>query len=310
MKTANRALAHGDTGLVRFFSGIMLLISICCIQTPAVFAGGGVSVFVSILPQKYFVQQIGKAHVDVRVMVQPGASPATYEPKPAQMAAISRAQAYFAVGVPFERTWLGKIAATNPDMLVVHTDRGIEKLPMQTLEEGEDASMDGDHHHPGGLDPHIWLSPPLVKKQARAVFEGLIKVDPAHRSAYENNLEVFIAEIEALDQELENLFADRRGLRFMVFHPSWGYFAHRYGLKQVPIEIEGKEPKPAELGRLITVARQGGIRVLFAQSQFSTRSASMISREIGGRVVLIDPLAENWSENLRSVADQFRSALK
>jgi zinc transport system substrate-binding protein len=303
----NRALSHGGAALVRFFLKIICLISICYIQTPAVFAGGGVPVFVSILPQKYFVQQIGKTHVDVRVMVQPGASPATYEPKPEQMAALSRARAYFAVGVPFEKTWLGKIAAANPDMAVIRTDRGIEKLSMHTHgHQGPDAHMDD----PGGLDPHIWLSPPLVKKQARAIFEGLIKIDPAHRPAYEENLAAFLSEIEDLDQALRNLFAGHQGLAFMVFHPSWGYFAHRYGLKQVPIEIEGKEPKPAELGMLITVARREGIQVLFAQPQFSTRSADLIAREIGGRVVLIDPLAMNWPENLRKVANQLRSALK
>ncbi|HHP7235469.1 MAG TPA: metal ABC transporter solute-binding protein, Zn/Mn family [Desulfobacterales bacterium] len=294
-------------------------------------------VFVSIIPQKYFVQQIGKELVAVQAMVQPGGGPHNYEPKPQQMADLSTAKIYFAIGVPFENAWLDKIAAANPDMRVVHTDHGIQKLAMAAHhhhhhddkaeehhagehhdadhdhKEGEhhgEAAHGEDHHDHAGLDPHIWLSPPLVKIQARTILAALQEADPAHRSIYEANFQEFAAQIAQLDADLKKIFAGKKGLQFMVFHPAWGYFAHAYGLKQLPIEIEGKDPKPAQLQELIQHARENGIKVIFVQPQFSTKSAEVVAREIGGQVVFADPLAEDWMANLHQVADKFQAALK
>ncbi|WP_319522840.1 metal ABC transporter solute-binding protein, Zn/Mn family [uncultured Desulfosarcina sp.] len=279
-------------------------------------------VFVSIVPQKFFVQQIGKDLVDVQAMVQPGASPATYEPKPRQMAALSGAKIYFSIGVPFEKAWLDKIAAANPQMTVVHTDDGIEKIPMAAHHHHEDhAGKDGEekhhaddhekgHHGHTGLDPHIWLSPPLVRIQARTITTALQTADPAHRDVYDANFRDFAGRIDQLDNDLRDTLAGRFGMSFMVFHPAWGYFAHAYGLKQMPIEIEGKDPKPARLQALIEHAREHNIHVIFVQPQFSTKSAELIAREIDGQVVAANPLAEDWMANLRQVADKFKAALK
>jgi zinc transport system substrate-binding protein len=300
------------------------------------FAADKLTVFVSILPQKYFVQQIGKDFIDVHVMVLPGASPAIYEPKPKQMATLSRADVYFSIGVPFEKVWLRKIAAVNPSMKLIHTDRGIQKIHMTLTyinvkkhhdekrpghEKGGSHRGIGDHNqgghgqnedHPdhGALDPHIWLSPPLVKKQAKTIMETLIEVDPDNAREYQSNYDTFISEIDRLDMKLKKIFADRQDLQFMVFHPSWGYFARTYGLIQVPIEIEGKDPKPAQLQTLIETARAQRIKVVFVQPQFSSRSARQIAREIGGQVVTADSLALNWSENLVEVAGKFKAALQ
>ena len=278
-------------------------------------ASNRLPVFVSIVPQRYFVQQIGKDLVDVKVMVQPGASPATYEPKPRQMSDLSKARVYFAIGVPFENTWLRKIATANPEMKMVHTDHGIEKIPMaehhhETDEHHEDEAHEEDHHEHAGLDPHIWLSPPLVKTQARTILAALQEADPGHRNVYEANFQNFVSRIDQLDADLRKTFADKQGLQFMVFHPSWGYFAHAYGLKQVAIEIEGKSPKPAQLKELIEHAREKGIRIIFVQPQFSTKSAELIAREISGQVAFADPLAQDWMANLNHVADNFKEALK
>ncbi len=325
--------------------------------TASATAKSKVPVFVSILPQKYFVQQIGKDLVDIQVMVQPGASPATYEPKPRQMANLSKTKIYFAIGVPFEKAWLKKIAATNPGMQVVQTDQGIEKLEMvahhhhdeheghehhgEGHHEHEEAGHHGeekhehehahekdhhgeehhhekgkhhedehDHHEHTGLDPHIWLSPPLVKIQARTILTALQNADPQNRAVYEANYKTFTAQLERLDNDLKKVFTGKTGLDFMVFHPAWGYFAHAYGIKQVPIEIEGKDPKPAQLKELIKHAKEEGVKVVFVQPQFSTRSAKVVAREIGGQVVFADPLAEDWMTNLREVANKFQSALK
>jgi len=290
-------------------------------------------VFVSILPQKTFVQEIGGDRVSVQVMVQPGASPATYEPKPRQMAALAGAQIYFSIGVPFENVWLDKIATASPAMSVVRTDSGIHKLAMAAHNHGGGAEPDKAHdnghhdngHHEGGLheghskeafhgrhglDPHVWLSPALVKIQAGHILAALTQADPGHADVYEANYTRFIDSISRLDAELKAVFKGKQGLQFMVFHPSWGYFAKDYGLTQIPIEIEGKNPKLAQLQTLIRHAREHKIRIIFVQPQFSTKSADVVAREIGGKVAFADPLAQDWEGNLRYVAGQFRAALK
>ena len=133
------------------------------------------NVTVSILPQTYFVERIGGEHVDVNVMVQPGNSPATYEPKPEQLTSLSKADAYISIGVPFESAWLDKIAAANKNMRMVDTTQGIEKVSQ---------------------DPHIWLSPELVKIQSQTIYEALSELDPAHEAEFKANLDAFIADIE------------------------------------------------------------------------------------------------------------------
>ena len=165
--------------------------------------------------------------------------------------------------------------------------------------------------HAGIKDPHIWLAPPLVMLQARNIPDGLLKVDPDQREVYEAKYDRFISELVALDIKIINQFkGTNQGARFMVYHPSWGYFARAYGLKQIPIEMEGKNPTARELHDLIRMARRDGIRVIFVQPQFSTKSANTIAKAIGGQVMFADPLALNWAENLEEVAAGFASALK
>jgi zinc transport system substrate-binding protein len=280
----------------------------------SVFANNRLPVFVSIEPQKYFVSQIGRDLVDVQVMVQSGANPHTYEPKPLQMAALSKAKIYFSIGVTFENIWLNKISSTNPHLIIVHTDEKIQKIPMLTHHHHDDNGHihreDHNHSHDSNLDPHIWLSPPLVKIQALNIVNALQQADPVNSAKYEANYKDFIAQIDLLHIELESIFSEKEGTPFMVFHPSWGYFAQAYGLKQVPIEVEGKDPKPAQLIEIIQYAKEHDIKVIFVQPQFSTRSAQMIAKEIGGQVVSIDPLALNWAENLRQVGSIFEDILK
>ncbi len=298
---------------------LCLAILVACAFAPAAQAKK-LTVFVSILPQKYFVEQIAKDLADVTVMVQPGASPATYEPKPGQMTALSKAALYFAIGVPFEDSWLARISSANPGLTVIHTDRDIEKIPMahhdHSIEEHHNQEAEGrdehegNHHDDQGLDPHIWLSPELVKIQAEVIFTALKTIDPSHQSVYETNYNDFSRRLEILDKDLHDLFKNRKGFRFMVFHPSWGYFAKNYDLVQVPIEIEGKNPKPAQLKELIKDARKSNISVIFVQPQFSTRNAKLIAREINGRVIFADPLSPDWMTNMKDVAQKFMEAAK
>jgi len=269
-------------------------------------------VFVSILPQAYFVERIGGERVAVQVMVQPGASPATYEPKPRQMAALAGTKLYFAIGVPFEKTWLPRIMGAHAALKIVHTDQGIEKMTMQAHhheEEEAEGEKHEDHDHITP-DPHVWVSPPDVLIQAQNITTALQQADPEHRDFYETNRRAFASDIQALDTEIRSILADKRDQRFMVFHPSWGYFARAYGLQQIAIEIEGKDPKPAQLQELIKVAREQQIRVVFVQPQFSTKSAGLIAEAIGGKIAFADPLARDWLVNLKSVAAVFRQALR
>ena len=249
---------------------------------------GPLNITVSILPQKYFVERIGGEHVEVNVMVEPGASPATYEPKPERLTALSEAAAYVSIGVPFEDTWLDKIASANSDMLIVDTTQSIEKM---------------------GTDPHIWLSPSLVKIQSQTIYKALAQLDSAHEPDYKANLNSFIADIDDLDAEIRETLTGLKTRKFMVFHPAWGYFARDYGLEMIPIEVGGQEPSAAELAALVTEAREEGIKVIFAQPEFSTKDAKTIANEIGGEVLLISSLAPDWLDNLRKVAQTFAEVL-
>lgn len=281
-----------------------------------------ITVCVSIVPQKYFTEKIGGTLVDVNVMVEPGSNPANYEPKPRQMVALAKTMIYFSIGVPFENAWLDKIAAANPKMQIVRTQKGIEKIRMkrhighhdgdhpQEVQKRSDDHTAKPHQH-GIKDPHIWLSPPLVMLQARNILHALTNADPAHRSVYETNYKIFINEIVDLDAELRIMFAENLGHKeFMVFHPAWGYFADAYGLSQIAVEIEGKEPKPADLKHLIEYARKRGIQVVFVQPQFSTKSAAVIAGAIQGQTVFADPLAPDWAENLRRTGTKFVGIFK
>jgi zinc transport system substrate-binding protein len=259
-----------------------------------------IKVFVSIIPQAYFVERIGGDRVDVSVMVGPGHSPATYEPLPKQMTQLSQARLYFRIGVPFENVWIERISRANPNMLVIDTRRGIELLPMDTHVHSPQVATHG--HHEGLRDPHIWLSVRLVKIQARNICDALISEDPTHAPYYSENLRVFQLDLDRLDTEITEVLSSRNIRRFMVFHPAWGYFARDYQLDQMPIEVEGKGPSGKKLANLIERAREEGIKVIFVQQQFSTKSAEIVARAIGGKVIQIDPLDRDYVNNMRKIA--------
>jgi zinc transport system substrate-binding protein len=276
--------------------------------------GGGrdtdaLSVYVSILPQTYFVERIGKEHVTVDVLVLPGQSPATYEPSARQMAGLERADVMFTVGVPFERAVVPKIERMFPELDVVDTSRGIT-LRRMAAEHNHDHGHE-EHVSDGraGRDPHIWLSPRLVKIQAATIRDALKRLRPSQAAAFDRNYDAFAADLDRLDKTLAESMRPVAGKEMLVFHPSFGYFADAYGLRQVAIESEGKEPGPRELERIIARARGSGMRVIFVQKQFSTRSAAAIAEAIGGAVVPIDPLARDYIGNLTRLARAVKAGL-
>ncbi|MBN2583698.1 MAG: zinc ABC transporter substrate-binding protein [Planctomycetes bacterium] len=284
-----------------------------------------VHVFVSILPQACFVERVGGERVQVDVMVGPGQSPETYELMPKQMVRLAAARAFFRIGVPFEESLLKKIAATMPNLHIVDTRKGITLRVMEHshhhhAEHGEDAEDDHDTHgnagesekpeEQKGTDPHIWLSPRLVKIQARTICDELVRLDPAHESEYRDNLKRFESDLDDVDRKVAEALSPLKGSEFFVFHPAYGYFGDAYGLRQVPVEVEGKEPSARQLVELIEKARKAGVKVIFVQPQFSTTAAETVARSIGGAVVPLDPLARDYLANLTVMAEKIGSALK
>ena len=269
---------------------------------PMLAAGAGpLSVFVSIQPQKQFVERVGGDHVRVSVMVGPGQSPVTFEPRPRQMAGLARARLYYRIGVPFESVWMDRIRAINPQLSVLDAREGIRLRPIEAAGGQAEARghVTGKRPHD---DPHIWLSPALVKIMVVRLRDRLIELDSAHEVDYRANTEALIADLSRLQQQIRQRLAGLKSHNFMVFHPSWGYFADEFGLRQIPIESEGKAPGASTLAWLMDQAQRQQIGMIFVQPQFSQAQARALAQSVGARLVTIDSLAEDYIQNLRRVA--------
>ena len=270
--------------------------------TPGLAVDLPVVVGVSVPPQAFLVERIGGDRVEVHVLVPPGASPATYEPSPQQVVALSRSSLYVKVGHPnflFEQRHLESLVKSKTKIGVVDMSAGTQ--PTCPADPDREAEED---------DPHIWLSPSRMRSAASVIAAALTRLDPEGASLYRQNLQNLISEIDRLDHEIGELMAGKRGRRFMVFHPAWGHFACEYGLHQMAIEAGGKEPGPAQLVKIIETARDVGIKVVFVQEGFSDRSARVIAAELGAKVEPLDPLAHDWLENLRFSARKISAALR
>ncbi|MDQ5986953.1 MAG: zinc transport system substrate-binding protein znuA [Syntrophus sp. SKADARSKE-3] len=264
-----------------------------------------IPVFVSILPQSYFLERIGGNHVDVEVLIGKGQSEHTYEPTPKQTAKLAGAKAYFSIGVPPERAVLRKIRQSHKSLLIVETQKGTTYRYLYGYQHDHDDDHGTQPHARSGgkePDPHIWMSPRLVKIQAQNIYEALCRLDPVHKQEYAANLSAFQKDLDRIDVRLAHTLAPFKGSRMYVFHPAFGYFADAYGLIEVPFEVEGKEPSARQLADLINRARQDGVKVIFVQPQFSPKSAEAVAKAIGGIVVPINHLARDYIANLESIA--------
>lgn len=284
---------------------VLQLLLLMTLATTYIFAH--MNVVVSILPQKTFVEAVGGDRVNVSLMVQPGNSPHTYEPKPSQMKDIAKADIYFAIGVEFEKVWLEKFWDLNKNMKIADLSKGITKREMEVHHHLEDSHEAHEHEHDKAhhsLDPHIWTSPKNVYVIATNIYRVLSKENPENEPYYRKNLERFKAKVEATDKKIKEMLSDTpQGTHFMVFHPAWGYFATAYGLKQLPVEVEGKEPKPKELLHLLEEAKENKVKAIFTQPEFSDTTAKLLSEELNIKVVKTSPLAPDWSENLINLAN-------
>ncbi|WP_089725927.1 metal ABC transporter solute-binding protein, Zn/Mn family [Candidatus Thiosymbion oneisti] len=302
----------------------LLLLLLVSAVGPAVGRAEPLRVFASVVPIRTCVERVGGEHVDARAMVRPGYNPHTYDPTPQQISALAKAVLYVRAGVPFEDAWMERIRSANPAMQILDVRSGIDRRELEAQGHDGDGDAQGpsghdrhqdrhgqaaDHAHHHASDPHVWTSPPLVKHLAGVIRARLAELDPAHAADFARNHAAYVAELEALDRELRTLLEPLRNRKFMVFHPAWSYFAATYGLVQIPIEREGKEPGPRALTALIEQARREQVKVVFVQPQFSRRSAEQVARAIGGRVVAIDPLAADYAANLRRVARQITGAV-
>jgi len=259
-----------------------------------------INVVVSILPEQTFLKAIGGNKVNISLMVQPGNSPHTYEPKPSQMVAVAKSDLYLAIDVEFEHVWLPKFSSLNPKMQIVNIAEGIEKMYMTHADHRH--KTDDAHAHEGE-DPHIWTAPENVKIIAQNIYNALMKLDSSNAPYFKKNLDTFLASLNKTNKQINTILTPLKENRnFMVFHPSWGYFAKEYNLTQIAVEVEGKSPKPRELVKLITEAKKQKVKAIFTQPEFSDRSAKIIANELHIPVVKVSPMAPNWSENLINIA--------
>lgn len=282
------------------------------VAAPAVAA---MEVFVSIPPQKWLSDRIGEGLVTTHVLVEKGQDPHTYEPTPRQIMALSKAKLYFTLDLEFEEQIVPRLEKTVPTLHIIDTADSIAKISM--TEDGHDkagkdehAHATGYHNYHNGLDPHLWLSPLNLKAMAAAMARAMIGEDPANRNAYEKNLAAVSSTLETLHQQITQDLAPYHGATFYVFHPAFGYFAHTYHLRQEAIETGGKSPSPRQLAALIARAREVKARVIFVQPQFDPKSAQTVADAIHGKVVPLDPLAEDVPLNLKTMADKIKTALQ
>lgn len=321
--------------LALFVSGVLFI--------PSGAAADPIKVHVSILPQKYFVERIAGDLAVVDVLVKPGKSPATYSPAPAQVKKLAAADIYFRIGVPFENGFFHKIEGIADNIRVADTRTGIPLRAMEAHDHHDE--HDGEHHDGNdaeenheheaehgheaeeahghktkkadghgaddhtGKDPHIWMSPVLVKQQAAFMAETLAETDPPNAGVYQKNYQSFAADLDRLHKDIKTRLTPLKGENLFVFHPSFGYFTDAYGLHQIPVETAGKAPKGKELSAIIKKAKQEKARIIFVQPQFDRHAAQNIARAINGTVVSINPLAYDYMANMKAIADTIADAL-
>lgn len=269
---------------------MMRLISILILACAAfLFAEPKLSVAVTLAPYAKIVQEIAGENADVVTLVPPNANPHLFEPKPNTLRAFSKASLYLSDGSGLDKAWRPRFMGVNKNVRIVDISQGVSWM------KGE------EHEHGEELDPHIWNSPRMAIVIASNVCSALVELDAVHAGVYRTNLEKFSKRLSDLDvkftEATKALSEDRR--TFIVFHPSYGYLARDYGLKQIAVEMHGKEPKPRDMQKLVHIAKEHQVKTVFVQPQFSRRAAESLSREIQAKIVSIDPLAFDFEQELQ-----------
>lgn len=264
-------------------------------------AGDGKKIIITtIVTTEDITERIAGEKAEVKSLIPPGASPHSFEPSPKdlQMAGSAHMLVLVGSGIEFELEWAEKIAGMNTGMRTVDCSRDIRLLGSTDSEHGEG---NGER----GTDPHIWLSPVNAMVISRNIYDGLLEIDPDNEKYYKQNLSGLLAELDALDSRIKEILSGMENRKILVFHPAWAYFASEYGLEQIAVQEEGKEPTLKSMESLIRQAMDEDIRIIFASPEFDTKSAEVIASEIGGEVVLISPLPEDYISDMEKIARAF-----
>jgi zinc transport system substrate-binding protein len=256
-------------------------------------------VFTSILPQKFFVEAISKGRIDVKVLVGPGKSPATYEPTPQQMIMLGKAKVLFTIGVPFEKSFLPKVKSSLPSLDIVNTTQGIKRRHFKTGSHVKNEKV---------FDPHVWMSPVLAKQISLNIYNTLVSIDPQGKEEYTKGYNNLIKDLDALNNELETILKPMKGKHILVYHPAFGYFSDLYGFQQDAIETGGKKPSPSHIRNIITYAKKNNISVVFLQAAFPQSSAKAIAQAINGTAVTLNPLNPQYISNMKNIAVKMTEA--
>lgn len=263
--------------------------------------GGTRTISVTIEPQRYFAEKIAGDLFQINCVTPAGQSPETYDPTPQQMVQISQSQAYFRIGeIGFEQAWMKNLQSQNPDMAVFDLSEGMELIKNE--EEAHEEGEAHPHHHHGSVDPHIWTSISGARVIAQNTYQAFIKLDPENQEIYQAGYQRLIEEIDSTEAEMKQLLQPLAGTAFIIYHPALTYFAREFGLKQLCIELDGKEPSPAQLKQLLETAIQSGAKVVFVQQEFDQKNAELIAKETGCRLVTINPLSYNWHDEMIRLA--------
>jgi zinc transport system substrate-binding protein len=262
---------------------------------------GNKIITVSIAPFSYFVEQIAGKDFTVNVMVPVGADPHTYEPFPDQIIKLRKSVGYISNGyLGFEMNWLDRFYETNQTMKRLNLGESIVPLA-------------SEHHHEGGhiegADPHYWVSPKCALAMASSVKEFLCELNPAGKQKYEANCSILNSRIGELDSLAGKLFSGDNVKSFMIYHPNLAYIARDYGLEEIPVEFEGKEPSPSRMKYLIDLARKEKLKIIFVQVEYDKKNAKAIAGETGARVVSIDPLSADWFKSTKDIINAIHESL-
>jgi zinc transport system substrate-binding protein len=250
---------------------------------------------VSILPQKTFIEKIAGDDFHVNLLLPPGASPASFTLLPSQLKDISTSKIWMRIGyIGFEFSWQDKITQANPNMKVLDLSENLELIST------ENTSSDGATST-AGINPHIWLSPKIVKQISRLITDELSVLKPERKDVYEANYEKFCREINILDAEIINMLEKYSERTIIVFHPVLTYYARDYGIIQESLEPGGKEPTPQRMAEIINLAKTKNIRVIYIQSELDVEQASVFAEEVNGKIIEVNPLSPEWAENLKEI---------
>jgi zinc transport system substrate-binding protein len=268
------------------------------------------TISVSILPQQWFVDQIGGDRVRTQAMVGSGDDPHTYEPTPQQMTNLADSDLFFTIGVEFEAVWLPRFESANPEMKVVDAAAGIELIPALDAHNHTDGEVEDQALTGSEADPHIWFSPLRMKQMAQTMAEAMKTADPRNADFYQSNLETLLNQIDSVDSEVKKQLEGSKRDHFMVVHPAWGYVAEDYGLHMLAVEIGGSEPAPESLSQIIALAKEYEINTLVIEKGSNIRLATSIAEQAGIQsIVEWDPMAYDWPASMLMIAETLHQAL-